>query len=167
MRLALVLMLVGLAASFSPEPTATAQQDGADANVRRYSRDVEPAKYPQTSPDTALKSVVQAIDDRRIDYLMAQLADPAFVDKRVADYKGRFQGPEPERTTLAFDRLVKETERYFQDDPGLVRELRRFAKDAEWKLEEPAAVGTVKGLSGRQVFMRKVQGRWFLQNKQR
>jgi hypothetical protein len=143
------------------------QQEGTDPLAKRYGYEVEPAKYPQGSPDVALKSVLRAIDDRRIDYLMAQLADPAFVDKKVGEYKAAFQGPEPARITLAFDRLVKETARYFRDDPGVVRELRRFARDAEWKLEEPTAIASVKGLPGRQVFMRKVQGRWFLENKQR
>ena len=120
MRLAaLILMLVGLDA-------VAGQQAGESVN-KRYGHEIEPAKYPQGSPDVALKSVLQAIDDRRIDYLMAQLADPAFVDKKVAEYKNRFQGPERARITLAFDHLVKETARYFQDDPSLVRELRRFA----------------------------------------
>jgi hypothetical protein len=158
MRLGLSLLLVGVAAG-------AAQQEGT--NDKRYGYEVEGVKYPQGAPDVALKSVLQAIDDRRIDYLMAQLADPVFVDKKVGEYKSRFEGPEPARLTLAFDRLVKETARYFQDDPTLVRELRRFAKEGEWKLEEPAAVASVKGLPGRQVFMRKVQGRWFLENKQK
>jgi len=160
MRLALALLLIGLG-------TCAAQQEGADPLAKRYGYEVEPAKYPQGSPDVALKSILQAIDDRRIDYVMAQLADPVFVDKKVTEYKSRFQGPEPARITLGFDRLVKETARYFQDDPSLVRELRRFAKDAEWKLEEPAAVASVKGLPGRQVFMRKIQARWFLENRQK
>jgi hypothetical protein len=159
MRLGLTLILVGLA-------TAAAQQEG-NGLAKRYGHEAEPAKYPQASPDLTLKSVLQAIADRRIDYLMAQLADPVFVDKKVAEYKNRFEGPEAARITLAFDRLVKETSRYFQDDPALVRELGRFAKDGEWKLEEPAAAASVKDLPGRQVFMRKVQGRWFLENRQR
>jgi hypothetical protein len=143
-----------------------AAQDGADPNAKRYGYEADETKYSQKTPDVALKSVIQAMDDRRMDYLMAQLADPVFVDKRVAEYQTRFEGPKSARALLAFDLLVKETGRYFRDDPALVRELRRFAKEAEWKADENAAAGSVKELPGRQVFMRKVHGRWFLENKQ-
>ena len=44
--------------------------------------------------------------------------------------------------------------------------LKRFAKEGMWKTEAAKAVCTLKALPGRQVFMRKVQNRWFLENKQ-
>jgi hypothetical protein len=144
--------------------TGTAGQP--DRLASRYGYDVIENKYPQKSPEDALASAVKAIETKKFDYLMAQLADPIYVDKKIEEYKKLFAGKEESRTLLAFDRLTKETAKYFQDDPLLVKELKRFAKDGMWKTETAKAVCTLKTLPGRQVFMRKVQSRWFLENKQ-
>ena len=131
-----------------------------------YGFDFLENKYPQKSPESALASAIKTIETKKFDYLMAQLADPIYVDKKVEEYKKLFAGKEESRTLLAFERLAKETEKYFQDDPLLVQDLKRFAKDGVWKTEAATAVCTLKALPGRQVFMRKVQNRWFLENKQ-
>src|SRR5207248_7624420 len=39
--------------------------------------------YPQTTPKDALRSMIRAADAGRFDYLVAQLADPDWVDGRV------------------------------------------------------------------------------------
>jgi hypothetical protein len=141
--------------------SVAAQPSGA-----RYGFDFLENKYPQKSPEVALASVIKTIETKKFDYLMAQLADPVYVDKKVEEYKKLFGGKEESRTLLAFERLSKETEKYFQDDPLLVQDLKRFAKEGEWKTEAAVAVCTMKAVPGRQVFMRKVQNRWFLENKQ-
>ena len=151
---ALVLMITPLAAQ-PPDRLAS-----------RYGYDVIENKYPQKSPEDALASAIKAIETKKFDYLMAQLADPIYVDKKIEEYKRQFAGKEESRTLLAFDRLTKETAKYFQDDPLLVKELKRFAKEGMWKTEAAKAVCTLKVLPGRQVFMRKIQSRWFLENKQ-
>jgi hypothetical protein len=132
----------------------------------RYGFDVLESKYPQKSPEDTLGSVIKTIETKKFEYLMAQLADPAYVDKKVEEYKKLYQGKEESRTLLAFERLAKETEKYFHDDPLLLKDLKRFAKDGMWKTEAAKAVCTLKALPGRQVFMRKIQNRWFLENKQ-
>jgi hypothetical protein len=142
-------------------PLAAQTQEGA-----RYGFDVLESKYPQKTPENTLASVIKAIETKKFEYLMAQLADPAYVDKKVEEYKNLFTGKEESRTLLAFERLAKETAKYFQDDPLLVKDLKRFAKDGIWKMEGAKAMCTTKALPGRQVFMRKIQNRWFLENKQ-
>jgi hypothetical protein len=146
---------------------AAGAQQPADSLATRYGYEVVPSKYPQKTPEEALRSIVQAIEGKRIDYLMAQLADPVFVDKKVAEYRSQLTGAEQARTVLAFDRLVKETAKYFQDDPILAQELKRFAMEGEWKMDQAGAVCTTKAIPARQIFMRKVQNRWFLENKQK
>ena len=102
-----------------------------------------------------------------MDYLLAHLADPRFVDETVADYKNSLrQGNEKSRQFLAFDRLVNETPQYFLEDPTLLKELRRFGKEAEWETSETQAVGTLKSVQGRKVYLRKYENRWFLENRQ-
>src|SRR5579864_4283437 len=91
----------------------------------RYGFDVLDNKYPQKSPEDTLASAIKAIETKKIEYLMAQLADPTYVDKKVEEYKKLYKGKEESRTLLAFERLAKETEKYFQDDPILVKDLQR------------------------------------------
>jgi hypothetical protein len=133
----------------------------------RYGFDYNPILYPQKKPEDAIKSIVKAIDAKRVDYLLAQLADPKFVDAQVADYRASFpKGKEDARTFLAFDRLVSDTVEYFLSDPILVKELRKFARDATWDIEDQLATGTLKDVPARKVFLKRIGERWFLENRQ-
>ena len=131
----------------------------------RYGYEANEDAYSQKTPAEALQSVVKALKGDHFGYLMAQLADPAFVDKKIADYQKQFQGEARARTVLAFERLVKETAAHFQGDPLLLQELQRFAKEAEWKMEEQAAVASLKVNTTDSVHMRKLGERWFLENR--
>jgi hypothetical protein len=142
-----------------------AAQDEKDAP--RYGFDYNHALYPQKKPDEAIRSIVKAIDGKRIDYLLAQLADPKYVDSQVAQYKALYtKGKDDARTFLAFDRLVNETVEYYLSDPILLKELRMFARDGKWDVEEDVATGTVKDVPARKVFLKKIGERWFLENRQ-
>jgi hypothetical protein len=122
--------------------------------------------YPQKKPDEALKSIVKAIDAKRIDYLLAQLADPKFVDAQIAEFKATIKMGDPEqRAFAAFQKLVEVTNDYFQADPALIKELRLFAQGGKFEIEDTLATGTLKG-SPRKVFMRQIGERWFLENRQ-
>ncbi len=139
-------------------------------NPPRYGFDYSPQLYPQGSPKDAMKSIVRAIDARRLDYMLAQLADPKFIDGQIAEYRKQIQnqkkGNEEAQTFFAFDRLVRETAEYYLNDPILVKELRRFAKHAAWEENEDLATGTVKEVPARKVFLRRIGDRWFLENRQ-
>lgn len=145
--------------------TAAAQQP--DKLAKRYGFEVNIAQYPQKTPKESLESVIQAVQNKRIDYLLAHLADPEFVDKRVTEYSKGLQGSEDAKIFLAFDRLVKETSSHFMEDPLLARELRDFARDGEWEGDESKASAKLKSIPTRRVFMKKMQERWFLENRQK
>ena len=133
----------------------------------RFGFEFNPNFYPQKTPQETLESITKAIDNKRIDYMLAHLADPLFVDQAVTDYQNAIpKGSDKAKLFLAFDRLMAETTQYLVEDPTVLRELRRFAKDAEWDTKEDVAVGTLKTLQGRKVFLRKYEERWFLENKQ-
>src|SRR5688572_19821532 len=84
----------------------------------RYGFEVNFAFYPQKTPQEAIASITKAIDNKRIDYMLAHLADPVFVDETVAGYKNSIvKGGEKAKEFLAFDRLINETSQYFLDDP--------------------------------------------------
>src|SRR5947209_413708 len=92
----------------------------ADAPTgERYGVAPDLKTYPQSTPKEALASVFKAVEDKRIDYLVAQLADPQYIDERVQRlYGGKVAGQ------------VEETRTRF--DAGTVKLLQRFLKDGEW-----------------------------------
>jgi len=134
---------------------------------RRFGFDVDEVTYPQKAPAEAMKSIIVALDRKRVDYLLAQLADPIYVDYWVERYKKDFTlGKEDGKRLLAFDRLTRETNLYFENDPLLVKELRTFSREAKWAEEGESAVGTVEKIPARKVFLKKIGERWFFENRQ-
>lgn len=135
--------------------------------AKRFGFEVNLLQFPQKAPKEALQSAVKALESKRTNYLIAQIADPRYVDGVIVEYKKFFQkGPDDAKAFLAFDRLVREVNGYYVEDPQLLTELRRFAKEGEWETMDDKASASVKALPGRKVFMRKLEGRWFLENRQ-
>jgi hypothetical protein len=155
-----VLMLIG---------GALGQGAGGDKPVIRYRIDANFEKYPQNEPRQALASVVKALEAGQYEYLLAHLADPAFVDKRVEEYKAQIKQKlaEDGKTLLAFDRLANETREHFKEDPGTVRELLLFAKSGDWETKDANAEARVKTIPARRVFMKKIDNRWYLEDRQK
>jgi hypothetical protein len=143
-----------------------AQDEPAAKLAKRFGYQHEPVLYPQKSPQETLQSVLKAIDGKKIEYLLAHLSDPAFIDRQIDAYKALYKGSDQAKAILAFERLARETGRHFLEDPALVKELRQFAKDADWETKDDAAVGTLKTGSPRRVYLRKLEERWFLENRQ-
>ena len=147
--------------------SASAAQEKKLKPGHRFGFDVDEMTFPQKSPTEAMASIAKALDRKRVDYLLAQLADPTYVDYWVDEYKVEFtQGKEESKRFLAFDRLTRETVAYFENDPLIVKDLRTFAKEAKWSEEEGLAVGVVESIPARKVFLKKVGDRWYLENKQ-
>jgi hypothetical protein len=121
----------------------------------RYGVEADLEVFPQDSAKAALASAVRAIDARRFNYLAAQLAEPDAVDKRVQELDGKFE------------RFVKLVSDRYNADPQTLRELRRFASEGEFNESGDAATVSLKDIKGRQIFLRKIGGRWFLEDKQK
>jgi len=67
---------------------------------------------------TALASVLKAINGNHIDYLVAHLAEPVFVDTRVQKvYNGKF------------DDLVRDTDQKLKNDPAEIKRLHVSIQD--------------------------------------
>lgn len=133
----------------------------------RFGYDLDMIVYPQKTPKDAMASIISAISRNKVDYLLAHITDPHYVDYWVDRYKADFsQGRDQAKVVLAFERLARETKQYFEDDPLIVKDLYSFAREAEWTENEDLAVGAVKTLPSRKVFMRRIEGRWFLENRQ-
>jgi hypothetical protein len=121
----------------------------------RFGIEVDLDAYPQNTPKAALASVIRAIEGRRFSYLAAQLADPASVDKRVQELGGKF------------DRYVQLVTDRYADDPGAVKQLRRFLNEGDWQEGADTTTVTHKEIKNRQVYLRKVGSRWFLEDRAR
>jgi hypothetical protein len=104
--------------------------------------------FSQATPKEALASVLKAIELKRYDYLLAQLADHDWVDARVAAEAGGF----PE--------LIKETASRL--DPPTVKKLRKFLDEGEIETIDASAVFRLKDVKDRVVRFRKLNDRWYL-----
>jgi hypothetical protein len=135
---------------------AGAAQD--DKVPNRYEVPADLESYPQTTPKDTLNSVLKALDRKRVDYVLAHLTDPAFVDDRVKKTgKARpFDG---------FNEFVAEVTAKLAEDPESVKDLRRFNRDGEWMTAGQRAYCKLKGVADRQVSVQKVGDRWFFRNQ--
>jgi hypothetical protein len=140
---------------------------GKGPTTTRFGIDLDLERYPQKTPQLALDSVLKALADKRFDYLIAQLADPAFVQGKMKLYKSTMPKSlaDESKDVLAFQRLVKATAEHFRDDPTKIRELARYAKDGEWSVEDARANATYKLLPARKVFLKKIGERWYLEDR--
>jgi hypothetical protein len=146
MRIGILVGLLILFPAWAKEPPKGDKGDG-----KRYGIALDLKAYPQGTAKEALASVLKAINAKKIDYLLAHLADPGFVDDRVKRlYGGRFE--EQVQDTAA--RL----------DPFTVKELRRFLKDGTWSFEKTEAVVRLKDVKNRQVKLHQKGSRWFLEH---
>ena len=149
MRLKVAFLGFVIATAMLP---AEAPADTAPA--RRYGVFADLEVFPQDTPQNALASVLKAIERKRIDYLLAQLADPEWVEKRIKDEGGKF------------DDLVQETKAKLAADATAIKELGRFLREGNWDVKETTASSQLKDVPNRRVYLRKIGDRWFLENRQ-
>jgi hypothetical protein len=65
-----------------------------------------------------------------------------------------------------FKLLVREVEQKLSDDPQVVKEFRRIAREGSFADADPNASATHPDLKGRSLYFKKIGGRWFLENRQ-
>jgi hypothetical protein len=119
----------------------------------RFNIDADVDQFPQKTPQDTLRSVLKAIEAKRVNYLLAHLADPAFVDQRVKDVGGKFEI------------MVQETTKKFDADPESLRQMRKFLTDGEWKEDGNVASASSKEVRGKSMYFKKIGNRWFLENR--
>ncbi|HEY8504223.1 MAG TPA: hypothetical protein VIL46_06540 [Gemmataceae bacterium] len=125
---------------------------GQEEPQPRYGVNPILANYPQGTPKETLGSVLKALDRGRVEYVLAHLLDPAFVDDRVRATGGRFED------------VVAEVKQKLDEDPETVKEMRRFLKEGETQEQGDQASIILKGTEDRMYF-RKIGTRWFMENR--
>jgi hypothetical protein len=139
-----VLAALGLSLFAQAQDSKPAERYGIEPNL---------PDFPQASPKETLSSVLKALEQRRIGYLLAQLADPEYVDMRVKKIHGG-----------KFDAMVEEVTAKLANDPGAVKKLRRFLDEGTWDIQDAMASARLKDVTER-VYLRKVDGRWYFENQ--
>jgi len=122
----------------------------ADPPTERYGVAADFKAYPQANPKETLASVVMAADAKRYDYLLAQLADPEWVDARVKAVAGGFK------------EAVEETANRL--DPPRVKLLRRFLEEGELETLDSTATFRLKNVKDRVVRLHRLNNRWYLRH---
>jgi hypothetical protein len=127
--------------------TCSVAQEKAD----RYGVALDAKAYPQATAKEALSSVLKAVADKKVDYVVAHLADPSFVDDRVKRvYGGKFA----EQVDDTRARL----------DPFVQKQLKRFLDEGKWDAGKAEATVTLDGSKDRRVKLVKKGDRWYLAN---
>jgi PhoPQ-activated pathogenicity-related protein len=140
MRAACVLSLILVA-------TCSVAQEKTD----RYGVALDAKAYPQATAKEALSSLLKAVADKKVDYVVAHLADPSFVDDRVKRiYGGKFA----EQVEDTRGRL----------DPFVLKQLKRFLDEGKWSEGKVEATVTLDDSKERQVKLVKKGDRWYLAN---
>src|SRR5262245_30553229 len=137
---------------------AGAPAQNKDKSGKRYLIAPNLELYPQDTPENALASAIKAIQEKKFDYLLAQLTDPEFVDRQVqqhAEARKSHQGSEKLKEVAAFDEFVKEVTTHLTEDPTLLKDLKRIAK-GEWERGDTTASAATKENKDKRAYFRKV-----------
>jgi hypothetical protein len=135
---------------------AFAAQDGAEKlPEKRFGIEVDLKTYPQITPKATLGSLLKAIDAKRVDYVLAQLADPEWVDRRVKETGGGFAA------------LVEESTPRLVGDAAAVKRFKKLLADGEWKIDTTAASVRLKESDNGVLFFRKMTQRWHVENRKK
>ena len=88
-------------------------------------------------------------------------------DKRLPDEPDLFQPfVDAEAQARGFRRFVSDMREKALDDPNGVKELRRYLREGTWEEGGETAKVTLRGVTDRAVYLKKIGTRWFVENKQ-
>jgi hypothetical protein len=145
MRLILAVLIGFLCANVMAADPAKADDS------KRYGVEADLKTYPQSTPKETLASVLKAVENKRIDYVVAQLADPEFIDARIKrDFGGKF------------DEQVNDTRTKL--DEANVKLLERFLKEGDWVGKDSPVIVLLKDVKDRAVTFVKIGDRWYMRN---
>lgn len=140
-----LFMMVGFAYDPIPSPAQNVKESG------RYGIALDEASYPQNNPENLRKSLLKALNSDKIDYLLAHLAHPLFIDKNIREvHEGDFS------------KQVSETQEKLKN--GLKSPLESLLKNGN--LESLDKTATIKDptLKDFVIFMKLENNKWFMEN---
>jgi hypothetical protein len=109
--------------------------------------------YPQATPKELMGTLMKTIQKERFDYLVAHLMEPTFVDNRLATDR---------ITPSQFSKVIQAK---FKDQPELLRDLLKLLNEGEVEDSGDRAIVKHKDVKNHQVYLKKIEDRWFIENK--
>ncbi|MEZ6139054.1 MAG: hypothetical protein R3B84_00650 [Zavarzinella sp.] len=152
----------------------------------RYGVLFNPDTYSQKTPKDTLESVLTAMENKRLDYLAAQLMLPTFVDARLQETYASYEeiayqqlgeaaqrGNAEERlrrvslltNSLNFQGLTEAIRLKFVDEPDTFTQLQKFESGGTFNEAGETATITHPDIPGRTVNFRKIDNRWYIDNQ--
>lgn len=148
----------------------------APAPPPRYTIPSEIDIYPQDSPKQALASMAKAFDRKRVEYLLAHLVEPAFVDAKFPQYYRAKYGKLPEddrelppaqqaeRIKATLETFVAEVNEHLAAHPKQALRLSRLLREGAVEEQGTGAKVTLKDAPESVLTLRQIDGRWFMIN---
>lgn len=154
----------------------------------RYNILLNQGLYNQKTPKDTVAAVITAIERERIDYLAAHLMPQAEIEARLAKTALYFEkvaaeqlansaqganlkGPElqarvkEKAAILNFKNLVDSMSKKLVDEPDTLKMLKRFVREGEFNEAGDETVVVLKDVKDRKIFLKKIDGRWFFENR--
>jgi len=144
--------------------------------------------YKQDTPQQTLTSVVGALGRDRYDYVIAHLLDPAYVNSRLATTQSYFERIAADQVaqtgggrllqgaalqariqqvgmSLNVKQLAEQMKAKLADEPDNLKDLKRLAREGVFVDTGDTATATYKDIKDGALYFKKVEGRWFLENR--
>lgn len=114
----------------------------------RYGQEVDLRLYPQSTPQQAIESVIEAMKAADITYMLAHLVSPTEVDRKLKGDRDAFR-------KLAVKATPEKTK-------AMVTELQKLLDDGTWTMRRNLCWATIDGT--RDLTLERIGRRWFMHN---
>ncbi len=114
----------------------------------RYGQEVDLRLYPQSTPQQAIESVIEAMRAADITYMLAHLVSPTEVDRKLKGDRDAFR-------QLAVKATPEKTK-------AMVTELQKLLDDGTWTMRRNLCWATIDGT--RDLTLERIGRRWFMHN---
>ena len=120
----------------------------------RFGIPLDEASFPQNSPENLRKSLLNALNSDKIEYMLAHLADPSFIDKNVREvHEGDFA------------KQVAETREKLKK--GLKSPLESLLKEGKLSASEKSASLKDSALKDFIISMKLENNKWYMENNKK
>ena len=122
--------------------------DNATVWPERYEQKVDLKRFPQTTPQESIRSIIKVLKGDQIAYMVAHLVAPKEVDDKL---KGNME---------AFRQLTAKATP--EKNKAMIVQMQKLLDDGTWTMRRNLCWATVDG--SRDLTLEKIGRRWFMHN---
>lgn len=147
-----VMIVLFMMVNFAYNPMLLPAQ--AVKESARFGIALDEASFPQSTPENLRKSLLKALNSDNIDYMLAHLVNPLFIDKNVKEvHEG------------SFAKQVAETREKLKK--GLKSPLESLLKDGKLEVTEKSASLKDSNLKDFIITMKLENNKWYMENNKK